>query len=309
MLSVRKFHLVTGLKVAGLEVRKAELDFYILRYIMTAGISTIWAGLSYVGLLKIELDDYIKPNEHKFALQIFIFYTCGSITMACSMYNLLLCTFLVVNAQGFLLQGPPNAIHRCVQILASNWKQVRFAVVLSVASLMAAGLSVLWIKVDGWMQRDTNQPRIGMWRSDWTPTIGAIASSALVLGTISLAIGQICRMARELSIAPEFLVGGDLTLMLGPGDDPTVADAAAIAAAENSADGGGMVAAEEGSGVAAAAEVASSGSSTIPAGLDPSVSQLSQLPPQQRVVFDLIAEGSSRIAVGMTRETDEPAWQ
>lgn len=44
MLSVRKTALITGLKVGGLEVRKAELDFYILRYIMTSGVATVWTG-------------------------------------------------------------------------------------------------------------------------------------------------------------------------------------------------------------------------------------------------------------------------
>ena len=55
MLSARKLHLVAGLKVHGLDLRKAELDFYLLRYNSVIGISLILVGPAYVGLIKIKI--------------------------------------------------------------------------------------------------------------------------------------------------------------------------------------------------------------------------------------------------------------
>ena len=69
MLSARKIHLIAGLKVQGLDLRKAELDFYFLRYISVGGVSTIMVGLSYVGIIKIKIPEEQQPDA-KFSWQV-----------------------------------------------------------------------------------------------------------------------------------------------------------------------------------------------------------------------------------------------
>lgn len=166
MLGARKLHLVAGLKLQGTELRKAELDFYLARYIMLAGLSAIFtgahgsrhcvrpssqshwfrrrAGLSYVGMIKIHIPRYAQPPDydwnHPFSVPLFLFYTCDSIALACSLFNLVLTSFLVVNAQGYMLQGPPDAVHRCVEVLARNWLQARIAVTIALFGLVRCTL-------------------------------------------------------------------------------------------------------------------------------------------------------------------------
>lgn len=55
MLSARKVELLAGLKVKGLELRNRELDFYMIRFSMTAGLSSIMTCLAYVGIIKIKI--------------------------------------------------------------------------------------------------------------------------------------------------------------------------------------------------------------------------------------------------------------
>jgi hypothetical protein len=69
MLSVRKTALITGLKVGGLEVRKAELDFYILRYIMTSGVATVWTGECHLRQSHTHLPQWLRAsNTHRATL-------------------------------------------------------------------------------------------------------------------------------------------------------------------------------------------------------------------------------------------------
>ena len=39
----------------GLDLRKAEMEFYMSRFSMTAGLSSIMTCLSYVGIIKIKI--------------------------------------------------------------------------------------------------------------------------------------------------------------------------------------------------------------------------------------------------------------
>jgi hypothetical protein len=55
MLSARKIHLAAGLKVSGLSLRKAELDFYMMRYAAVSTISSIETALAYIGIIKIKI--------------------------------------------------------------------------------------------------------------------------------------------------------------------------------------------------------------------------------------------------------------
>ena len=90
MLSARKVQLLAGLKVHGLELRNKELDFYMIRFAMTAGLSSIMTCLSYVGLIKIKIPE---PMHEGFYWQVATFYVCTSLSMVLSLYNLVLTSF------------------------------------------------------------------------------------------------------------------------------------------------------------------------------------------------------------------------
>ena len=63
MLSASKIHLAAGLKVSGLSLRKAELDFHVLRYVAISGFSSIAAALGYIGIIKIKIP--VRDTEKK----------------------------------------------------------------------------------------------------------------------------------------------------------------------------------------------------------------------------------------------------
>ena len=53
--------------------------------------------------------------------QVTLFYVSAGLTIAFSMFNLFLTSFMVVNAQGLSLRGPPGSVARCVEICKENW--------------------------------------------------------------------------------------------------------------------------------------------------------------------------------------------
>eukprot|EP00966_Prymnesium_polylepis_P301600 6968283-Prymnesium_polylepis.1 len=55
------------------------------------------------------------------AKQVTMFYVSAGLTIAFSMFNLFLTSFMVVNAQGLSLRGPPGSVARCVEICKENW--------------------------------------------------------------------------------------------------------------------------------------------------------------------------------------------
>ena len=178
-----------------------------------------------MGLLKIKIEPYMRPNDHKFSIQVMLFYSFGSLTLALSMYIMLLSAFLVIHAQRYMLQGPPNALQTCVHILARNWWHVRLLALTSFASLIISAMSIMWIKVDKWMQKDLIDPSVGDWQSDFSPTIGAFVTTGIVIVIVYSGIRRLWHMMVELSIPSHHLVGGDLTLLINP-DDPGASDPA-----------------------------------------------------------------------------------
>jgi hypothetical protein len=194
MLSARKLHLAAGLKVHGLDLRKAELDFYMLRYITVAGISSIETGLSYVGIIKIKIPPELQPPQHR-AWQVAMFYVCACLTMACALFNLCVSSFLVVNAQGLTLRGPPNSVARCVAILRSQWFSTKIALGLSLLFLLLAAVAIDWMKLHA------------------LPSVGAaIGCTALVSVVGTAALWRMARIAYEMRIDDDMLVEGDLTI-------------------------------------------------------------------------------------------------
>ena len=196
MLSASKLHLVAGLKVHGLDLRKAELDFFMLRYTQVAGISSVLTGLSYVSVIKIKVPEYMRPEEEYFAWQVFFFYAFAAATMCTSLFNMLLTSFLVVNAQGMCLRGPPNAVTISVEILGTHWSLSRAMLVLSILLLLSSTAMIIWMKLD---------------ESEWNPSPAVICTS-LIVGVFTMAGLRMARLARELAIPADAMVRGDLRI-------------------------------------------------------------------------------------------------
>lgn len=195
MLSARKLHLVAGLKVGGVELRNAELNFYMMRYVSVAGFSSLLTGLSYVGIIKIKIPEHLRPPDNT-SWQVFMFYVSLATTMALALFNLAVTSFLVVNAQGLMLRGPPNSVARCVAILSGNWFLVRSVLALSLLALFTSTVAIAWMKLDD---------------VEGYPYNG-IASSAVVVVAVAAAIGKMFELARQLRISDGTLVHGDLSV-------------------------------------------------------------------------------------------------
>jgi len=194
MLSARKLHLVAGLKVHGLDLRKAELDFYILRYMCVSGISSIMSGLGYVGIIKIKIPEHLEPPHTSW--QVFLFYVSTAGMMALAIFNLCVSGFLIVNAQGLTLQGPPNSVHRCVEILRENWPLTRVVLACSMLCLLVSAVSIVWMKLD-------EQP----------VHPGPAIVCSVIVATVGLAaVLRMARLASDLRIESASLVQGDLTV-------------------------------------------------------------------------------------------------
>lgn len=196
MLSARKLHLVAGLKVSGLDLRRAELDFHVVRYAAVAGISAMMTGFSYVAIIKIKIPEYMRPEEVVFAWQVFGFYSATALTLCFALYNLVVASFLIVNALGLMLRGPPNAAQIAVGILTLYWPSTKAALVASLGSLMSIVLCIIWMKLDA---------------SEWRPWTSVFVS-LLVMGIFYAAVHRIRRLHRELGLRQEHLIKGDLTV-------------------------------------------------------------------------------------------------
>jgi len=186
---------LASLKVRGLDLRKAEMEFYMSRFSMTAGLSSIMTCLSYVGIIKIKIPEDMMPP--KATWQVSMFYVCGTLTMALSMYNLVVTSFCVVYAQGLALRGPPGSVARCVRIFQTEWPSIRTVLVSSIMCLILSAMSISWMKLDK--------------RRFYYP-IPAIAVSALVVVVVVFLLRRILILQELFRIDAQSLVAGDLTV-------------------------------------------------------------------------------------------------
>mmetsp|Transcript_53509 Transcript_53509/g.128272 ORF Transcript_53509/g.128272 Transcript_53509/m.128272 type:complete len:238 (+) Transcript_53509:48-761(+) len=213
MLSARKVELLAGLKVRGLELRNRELDFYMIRFTMTAGLSSIMTCLSYVGLIKIKIPE---PMHEGFYWQVATFYVCTSLSMVLSLYNLVLTSFSMVQGQGLALRGPPGSLAKAVGIFQEQWRIVRVVLVASLLAIVTAGGSISWMKLDGMVAciEETGEecpckadsPVECFARRFWRPVIVSIIVTTLVIAMFR----KVREMQLQLRILSEDLVRGDL---------------------------------------------------------------------------------------------------
>ena len=94
MLNARKIHLATGLKVSGLGLRKAELEFYFARYAAVGAISSIECAFAYVGMIKIKIPVEFEISFNYVEWQVFLFYVADALVLCLSLFNVILSGFL-----------------------------------------------------------------------------------------------------------------------------------------------------------------------------------------------------------------------
>ena len=196
MLSARKLHLVAGFKVYGLDLRKAELDFYMMRYAAVTGISSLITGMCLVSLIKIKVPEYMRPDEEWFVWQVFSFYCCAAATMCSALFNVVITGFLVVNAQGMALRGGANSLVMSVEILGDHWFLVKTVLIAEVALLACSASLVLWMKLD---------------ENKWAPS-PAIIITGVMFGVMAMGYQRLTQLAHELHIPSGAIVQGDLSI-------------------------------------------------------------------------------------------------
>ena len=206
MLSARKVELLASLKVQGLELRQAELDFYLSRFSTTAMLSSIMTLMSYIGIIKIKIpEDQLPPNM---SWQAGAFYISACLAMVLSMFNLVLTAFAIVQGQGLSLRGPPGSVANAIAIFKEQWKTVRVVLVLALVCMTLAGLWVSWMKLDP----PTADPgcaagAVPCWLLAAWP---ALAITAIVAAIVVAMLVKIREMQVQLRIPTEELVHGDL---------------------------------------------------------------------------------------------------
>ena len=196
MLSARKIELLAGLKVRGLDLRQAEMNFHMARFVMVAGISSLVTYLSYVGVIKIKIPEEMLPPEQT-AWQVSTFYVATCMTMALALYNVIVTSFCIVYAQGLALRGPPGSVARCVAIFRSQWRSIKVVLALSMASLVVSGVSISWMKLD---------------KSRFMYPFFPIFVTCTVVGVVLSMFAKVRQLHEELKIPFAALVSGDLMI-------------------------------------------------------------------------------------------------
>ena len=144
-LASRKIEILAGLKMYGLSMRSRELDFYMYRFAITAGVSSILTCLAYIGIIKARLPEPLKEGFH---WQVVMFYICAALAMVLSLYNLVVTSFYLVQGQGLALHGAPGALVRATTIFGEEWRVMRAVLLASLLSIALAGISLSWMKLE-----------------------------------------------------------------------------------------------------------------------------------------------------------------
>jgi len=182
--------------VYGLDLRKAELDFYMMRYAAVTGISLLITGMGLISLIKIEVPQYMRPTEEWFVWQVFSFYVCAAATTCSALFNVVITGFLVVNAQGMALRGGSNSLVICIEILGDHWLLVKTVLIAELALLACSASLIMWMKLD---------------ESDWAPS-PAIIITGVIFGVMAMGYQRVTQLAHELHIPSRAIVQGDLSI-------------------------------------------------------------------------------------------------
>ena len=205
-LASRKVEMLAGLKVMGLAMRSRELDFYMYRFAITSGISSMLTCISYIGIIKVKLPEPMKEGFH---WQVAMFYTCAGLAMALSLYNLICTSFYLVQGQGLALHGAPGALVRAVGVFRDEWGSTRAVFLGELLSIALAGISLSWMKLEAFGGDAGCVGGMGQaacWlRRNWLPLV----VSVIVALTVLALFGKLRELQLQMGIADDELVAGD----------------------------------------------------------------------------------------------------
>ena len=205
-LASRKVEMLAGIKVMGLAMRSRELDFYMYRFAITSGISSMLTCISYIGIIKVKLPEPMKEGFH---WQVAMFYTCAALAMALSLYNLVATSFYLVQGQGLALHGAPGALVRAVGVFRDEWGSTRAVFLGELLSIALAGISLSWMKLEAFGGDAGCVGGMGQaacWlRRNWLPLV----VSVIVALTVLALFGKLRELQLQMGIADDELVGGD----------------------------------------------------------------------------------------------------
>lgn len=203
-LASRKIELLAGVKMFGLSMRSRELDFYMYRFAITAGISSILTCLSYVGIIKAKLPEPLKEGFH---WQVAMFYICTALAMVLSLYNLVVTSFYLVQGQGLALHGAPGALVRAVGIFGEEWDIMRAVLLASLLSVALAAISLSWMKLEvfGHIGCMKGGGAVCWLDRYWLPLVVSIIVTLTVLAMFC----KLHELQLQMGIADNDLVRGD----------------------------------------------------------------------------------------------------
>ena len=203
-LASRKIELLAGVKMFGLSMRSRELDFYMYRFAITAGISSILTCLSYVGIIKAKLPEPLKEGFH---WQVAMFYICTALAMVLSLYNLVVTSFYLVQGQGLALHGAPGALVRAVGIFGEEWDVMRAVLLASLLSVALAAISLSWMKLEvfGHIGCMKGGGAVCWLDRYWLPLVVSI----IVILTVLAMFRKLHELQLQMGIADNDLVRGD----------------------------------------------------------------------------------------------------
>ena len=148
---------------------------------------------------RTDLDERPRPA------QVSMFYICACAAMAFSLYNLVLTSFSMVQGQGLALRGPPGSIAKAVRIFQDQWRVARFVLLSSLISLVLAGVSISWMKLD--KEIDCGAGPVACWLERyWKPLFVSLMVTILMFAMLV----KVREMQVQLRIPTEHLVRGDL---------------------------------------------------------------------------------------------------
>jgi len=170
--------------------------------------------LSYVGIIKAKIPNLMREGYH---WQTTMFYICASLTMAFSLYNIVGISLYIMEGQGLALRGAPGSLVRTVGIYQKQWRFVGIVLVSSLLSMMLAGISITWMKLDGHTAGCTELGEpcesechpVECWlHRYWMPLIVSI----ILMLTVLAMFGKVRELQLQMGIAPGDLVRGDMRL-------------------------------------------------------------------------------------------------
>jgi hypothetical protein len=207
MLHADKGAFLSSVQRDAVQLHKQELEYFMLRYVALATVSSILVGFCWMGLIKSgelfraacssvadELThvgcDGNTTAHHRDPNLVAAFYVADSLALVVSLYNFSLCAFITIYGYGYALRGPAGSLARSVAVFLKHRTETLVTFVASIVLLMIAAAILTWLKVTWW---------------------GLIAAAVFALALL-LGAAKVNALYRTLRIGKE-VVGGEMKLV------------------------------------------------------------------------------------------------